>query len=274
MICLHKGGYKLANIVSLVNQKGGVGKTTTTHNLGYALARDEEEKSAQKTLIVDLDPQMNLSDTLGIDCYAQNKSIHDVLVSKELPLGRVVQNTNNENLDIIPSDFELSGAEVEFTKKINPNALLRRSITKSMEENYDFILIDCPPALGTLTINALTASDYVIIPMQPETYALYGIDLLVTTVEEVQEEINSKLQIMGVLITMHDGRLNVHKEMTEQIQKYFKGNVMNTIIKTNTKLKEAQNNHASIFEYDGRARGAKNYEKLAREVVLKCQEKQ
>jgi len=271
---LHKGGYILADIISLVNQKGGVGKTTTTHNLGYALARNEDHKPAQNTLIVDLDPQMNLSDTLGIDCYAQNKSIYDVLVSKELPLGRVVRETENEHLDIIPSDFELSGAEVEFTKKINPNALLRRSITKSMEDNYDFILIDCPPSLGTLTLNALTASDYVIIPMQPETYALYGINLLVTTVEEVQEEINSKLSIIGVLITMHDGRLNVHKEMTEQIQKYFKGNVMDTIIKTNTTLKEAQNNHQSIFEYDGRARGAKNYEQLAREVLEKCKKEQ
>ena len=264
----------MAIIISLVNQKGGVGKTTSTHNLGYALARDENKKPPQKTLIIDLDPQMNLSETLGIDCYAQNKSIYEVLISKELPLGRIAKDTENNNLEIIPSAFELSGAEVEFTKKISPNSLLRRSITNSMHEEYDYILIDCPPSLGTLTLNALTASDYVIIPMQPEVYALYGIDLLVATVEEVQEEINSKLEIMGVLITMHDGRLNVHKEMTEQINKYFKRNVFETIIKTNTTLKEAQSNKKSIFEYDGRARGAKDYAELAREVVSKCQNHQ
>ena len=252
----------MANIISLVNQKGGVGKTTSTHNLGYALA-----KNNQNTLIIDLDPQMNLSNTLGIDCYAQNQSIYDVLKDKELPLGSVIKKTDNGNLNIIPSDFELSGAEMEFTRRISSASLLSRSITKSMQEDYDFILIDCPPALGILTINALAASDYVIIPMQPEVYALYGIDLLLSTIEEIQEEVNQSLEIMGVLITMHDGRLSLHKEMTEQIHKYFKGNVFENMIKTNTKLKEAQSNNQSIFEYEGRARGAKNYDALAQEVI-------
>ncbi|SDL79066.1 ParA family protein [Halarsenatibacter silvermanii] len=256
----------MANIISIVNQKGGVGKTTTTHNLGYALA--EQDKN---TLIMDLDPQMNLSNTVGIDCYAQKQSIYDVLKDKELPLGSVIKSSDHERMDIIPSAFELSGAEIEFTRRISSASLLSRSITNSIREEYDFIIIDCPPALGILTINALSASDYVIIPMQAEVYALYGIDMLLSTIEEIQEETNSDLKIMGVLITMHDGRLRLHKEMTEKINDYFKDKVFDTLIKTNTTLKEAQSNSKSIFEYDGRARGAKNYEALAREVIEICQ---
>jgi len=262
------GGIKLAEIISVVNQKGGVGKTTTSHNLGYALAEEE-----QKTLLVDLDPQMNLSTTIGIDCYAQKNSIYDVLKDKELPLGSVIKETDNELLNIIPSAFELSGAEIEFTKRISSASLLSRSITNSLREDYDFIVIDCPPSLGILTINALSASDYIIIPMQPEVYALYGIDMLLSTIEEIQEEINSNLEVMGVLITMHDGRLSLHKEMTEKINSYFnKNNVFSTLIKTNTTLKEAQSNNQSIFQYDGRARGAKNYLSLAKEVISYVQE--
>ena len=256
----------MSNIISIVNQKGGVGKTTTTHNLGFALA--EEDK---KTMIMDLDPQMNLSNTVGIDCYAQKQSIYDVLRDKELPLGSVIKQTDHANLDIIPSAFELSGAEIEFTRRISSASLLSRSITNSIREEYDFIVIDCPPALGILTINALSASDYVIIPMQAEVYALYGIDMLLSTIEEIQEETNSDLKIMGVLITMHDGRLRLHKEMTEKINNYFKDKVFDTLVKTNTTLKEAQSNNQSIFEYDGRARGAKNYEALAQEVIEICQ---
>ncbi len=256
----------MANIISIVNQKGGVGKTTTTHNLGYALAEEQNN-----TLIMDLDPQMNLSNTVGIDCYAQKQSIYDVLRDKELPLGSVIKDTDHDNLDIIPSAFELSGAEIEFTRRISSASLLSRSITNSIREEYDFIVIDCPPALGILTINALSASDFVIIPMQAEVYALYGIDMLLSTIEEIQEETNSELKIMGVLITMHDGRLRLHKEMTEKINNYFKGKVFDTLIKTNTTLKEAQSNNQSIFEYDGRARGAKNYQALAREVMELCQ---
>ncbi len=259
----------MANIISIVNQKGGVGKTTTTHNLGYALAEED-----QNTLIMDLDPQMNLSNTVGIDCYAQKQSIYDVLKDKELPLGSVIQRTEHEQMDIIPSAFELSGAEIEFTRRISSASLLSRSITNSIKEEYDFIVIDCPPALGILTINALSASDYVIIPMQAEVYALYGIDMLLSTIEEIQEETNSRLKIMGVLITMHDGRLRLHKEMTEKINDYFKGKVFDTLIKTNTTLKEAQSNNQSIFQYDGRARGAKNYQALAREVIEICQMKE
>lgn len=251
-----------AKIISIVNQKGGVGKTTTSHNLGYALS-----KEGKNTLLIDLDPQMNLSTTMGIDCYAQKNSIYDVLKDKELPLSSVIQNTNHENLDIIPSAFELTGAEIEFTKRISSASLLSRSFSESLKEDYDFILIDCPPSLGILTINALSASNYIIIPMQPEVYGLYGIDMLLSTYEEIQEEVNHDLEIMGVLITMHDGRLSLHKEMTEKINDYFKKKVFNTIIKTNTTLKEAQSNNQSVFEYDGRARGAKNYTNLAKEVI-------
>jgi len=257
----------MSNIISLVNQKGGVGKTTTSQNLAYALADMD-----CKTLLIDLDPQMNLSTTLGIDCYAQSKTIYDVLKERKIPLGTVIQETSKESLDIIPSDFELSGAELELTRRINSASLLRRSITNSLREDYDFIIIDCPPALGILTINALTASEYVIIPMQPEVYALYGINLLLSTIEEIQDEANPKLSLMGVLITMHDGRLRIHKEMTEQINHFFKGKIFNTVIKTNTTLKEAQSNNQSVFEYDGRATGAKNYESLAQEVLSICQE--
>ena len=259
----------MAKVISIVNQKGGVGKTTTTHNLGYALAEE-----GKRTLIIDLDPQMNLSTTVGIDCYAQKNSIYDVLRDKKgLPLGSVIRKTEHENMDIIPSAFELSGAEIEFTKRISSSSLLSRSISNSVKEEYDFMLIDCPPSLGVLTINALSSSDYIIIPMQPEVYGLYGIDMLLSTYEEIQEEINPKLEIMGVLITMHDGRLSLHKEMTEKINNYFKDNVFETIIKTNTTLKEAQSNNQTVFEYDGRARGAKNYENLAKEVIEYVKEK-
>ena len=266
MIRLQKGADIMTNIISIVNQKGGVGKTTSAHNLGYALA-----EQGKRTLIIDLDPQMNLSNTLGIDCYAQKQSIYNVLKDKELPLGSVIKDTDHEDLDVIPSAFELSGAEMEFTRRISSASLLSRSITESIKEEYDYMVIDCPPALGILTINALSASDYVIIPMQPEVYALYGIDMLLSTIEEIQEETNPKLKILGVLITMHDGRLRLHKEMTEKIHNYFKGNVFDNLIKTNTTLKEAQSNRQSVFEYDGRARGAKNYVALAEEVIDKCQ---
>ncbi|MFW6015765.1 MAG: ParA family protein [bacterium] len=257
----------MSDIISIVNQKGGIGKTTTAHNLSYALAVKENKK----VLVIDLDPQMNLSNTFGIDCYAQKQSIYDVMKDKELPLTSIIQKTDNEGLDIVPSALELSGAEIEFVRRINSAALLERSISNSIRETYDFILIDCPPSLGILTINALTASDYVIIPLQPEVYALYGIELLLRTINEIQEETNPELSILSALITMHDGRLNIHKEMTEKIGSYFKGNLFDTLIKTNTTLKESQAKNQSVFEYDGRARGAKDYERLAREVIEKCQ---
>lgn len=256
----------MTNVISITNQKGGVGKSTTAFELGYGLAENN-----QNTLLIDLDPQMNLSTTIGIDCYAQNKSIYNVLKDKELPLGSVIKDAGHNKLDIIPSAFELSGAEIEFTKRISSASLLSRSLTKSIRSEYDFIIIDCPPSLGILTINALTAASEVIVPLQPEVYALYGMEMLMSTVEEIQGEVNGELEILGVLITMHDGRLRLHKEMTEKIREYFKGNVFNTIIKTNTTLKEAQSNKESIFEYDRRARGAKNYESLAKEVIEKCQ---
>lgn len=257
----------MSNIIAIVNQKGGIGKTTTAHNLSYALAT----KKNKKTLIIDLDPQMNLSNTFGIDCYAQKQSIYDVMKDKGLPLTSIIQNTSHENLDIVPSAIELSGAEIEFVRRINSTALLDRSISNSLRETYDFIIIDCPPSLGILTITALTAADYVIIPLQPETYALYGVELLLRTINEVQEEINPNLTILSALITMHDARLNIHKEMSEKIKQYFRGNLFDTLIKTNTTLKESQAKNQSVFEYDGRARGAKDYEKLALEVVEKCQ---
>lgn len=258
----------MANIISIVNQKGGIGKTTTALNLSYALATKEDKK----TLVIDLDPQMNLSNTFGIDCYTQDKSIYDVLRDKGLPLTSIIKTTKIENLSIIPSAIELSGAEIEFVRRINAAALLERSLSNSLKEDYDFIIIDCPPSLGILTINALTASDYVIIPLQPETYALYGVELLLKTIVEIQEETNPDLEILSALITMHDARLNIHKEMTEKIKKFFKGNLFETLIKTNTTLKESQAKNQSVFEYDGRARGAKDYENLAREVVEKCQD--
>ncbi len=257
----------MSNIIAIVNQKGGIGKTTTAHNLSYALAT----KKNKKTLIIDLDPQMNLSNTFGIDCYAQKQSIYDVMKDKGLPLTSIIQKTSHENLDIVPSAIELSGAEIEFVRRINSAALLDRSISNSLRETYDFIIIDCPPSLGILTITALTAADYVIIPLQPETYALYGVELLLRTINEVQEETNPNLTILSALITMHDARLNIHKEMSEKIMQYFRGNLFDTLIKTNTTLKESQAHNQSVFEYDGRARGAKDYEKLAQEVVEKCQ---
>ena len=158
----------MTNIISITNQKGGVAKSTSAHQLGYALC----EKN-HNTLLIDLDPQMNLSTTIGIDCYAQKKSIYDVLKNKELPLGSVIKDAGHDKLDIIPSAFELSGAEIEFTKRISATSLLSRSITKSIRDEYEYIIIDCPPSLGILTLNALTAATKVIIPIQPEIYALY-----------------------------------------------------------------------------------------------------
>lgn len=250
----------MATIIAVSNHKGGVGKSTTTGNLGHALVRE-----GKKVLLVDIDPQSNLSRTFSIDCYAQKHTLHEALL-ENTPISAVIQSTGIENLDIVPATVKLHMSKLQIMVEVNAANLLANALTNAIRSDYDYILIDCPPELDALTTNALSASDWVIIPMEPEIYALEGIDMLFDTIRKVQTRSNRGLKVMGVLITRVDGRLRLHKDMIEKIRGAALP-VFQTEISLNTTLKEAQAARQTVFQYDSRKPGAKDYEALAREVV-------
>ncbi len=248
-------------VITFANQKGGVGKTTTVLNLSVYLA-----KLGKKILIIDLDPQANLTSGLGYsESKTGNKTIYEVLLG-EVTLQEVFLSTRIENLFLVPSNISLAGAEIDLVSMMNRESLLKKAI-KKLKEEFDYILIDCPPSLGLLTINALSASDKIIIPVQCEYYALEGLGQLVDTVKLVKNNLNSYLEIGGVILTMYDQRIRLSDSIVDEVEKYFHSKVFETKVNRNVRLSEAPSHGKSIFEYDPNSSGAKSYQKLAEEFI-------
>ncbi|MGM0276469.1 ParA family protein [Enterococcus sp. AZ080] len=250
----------MAQIISVTNQKGGVGKTTTTVNLGACLA-----SLGKQVLLVDMDAQGNATSGVGIRKPDVTKDIYDVLVN-ELPIAEATIATEHENLSIVPATLQLAGAEIELTSMMARESRLKSSLAE-VNDQYDYILIDCPPSLGHLTINSFTASDSILIPVQCEYYALEGLSQLLNTVRLVQKHFNPELEIEGVLLTMYDARTNLGNEVVEEVRKYFREKVYDTVIPRNIRLSEAPSHGKPIIDYDPRSRGAEVYQALAKEVV-------
>lgn len=253
-------GVSVTKILSIANQKGGVGKTTTSVNLSACLAY-----LGRKVLLVDIDPQGNATSGVGIDKGEIDQCVYDILVEDVQP-EEVIRPTDVEGLDIIPSTIQLAGAEIELVPTISREVRLSRALEK-IKKDYDYIIIDCPPSLGLLTINSLTASDSVLIPVQCEYYALEGLSQLLNTVRLVQKHLNHHLMIEGVLLTMLDARTNLGIQVIDEVKKYFQDKVYQTIIPRNVRLSEAPSYGKPIIIYDPKSRGAEVYLDLAKEVM-------
>ena len=247
----------MARIISVANQKGGVGKTTTTVNLGACLAY-----AGKKVLLIDMDAQGNATSGVGVKKPDVVKDIYDVLVN-ELPIAKTILPTSRANMEIVPATLQLAGAEIELTSMMARESRLKTAL-KEITAQYDYILIDCPPSLGHLTINAFTASDAILIPVQCEYYALEGLSQLLNTVRLVQKHFNPDLEIEGVLLTMYDMRTNLGAEVVEEVRRYFQEKVYDTIIPRNIRLSEAPSHGLTIVDYDLRSKGAEVYQALAK----------
>ena len=255
----------MARVISVANQKGGVGKTTTTVKLGACLA-----DAGKRVLLIDMDAQGNATSGIGIKKSDVTNDIYDVLVN-EVPIKEVIQQTARERLEIAPATIQLSGAEIELTSMMARESRLKLAL-KDVIDEYDFILIDCPPSLGHLTINSFSASDSILIPVQCEYYALEGLSQLLNTIRLVQKHFNPDLRIEGVLLTMYDARTNLGSEVVEEVRKYFRERVYDTIIPRNVRLSEAPSHGKSIIDYDPKSKGAENYHALAKEVMNREQD--
>lgn len=250
----------LGRIIAIANQKGGVGKTTTSVNLSACLAH-----IGKKVLLIDTDPQGNATSGVGVNKGEVQKCIYDILID-DVAIKEVIRSTKVDNLDIIPATISLAGAEIELVSTISREVRMKHAIQEA-KELYDYIIIDCPPSLGLLTINALTASDSIIIPVQCEYYALEGLSQLLSTIRLVQKHLNESLMIDGVLLTMFDARTNLGIQVIDEVKKYFQDKVYKTIIPRNVRLSEAPSHGEPIITYDPRSRGAEVYLELAKEVV-------
>ncbi|KRL99111.1 ParA family protein [Liquorilactobacillus satsumensis] len=250
----------MGTVIALANQKGGVGKTTTSVNLGACLA-----DLGKKVLLIDSDAQGNATSGVGVHKNEIEKDVYDVLVN-EYPLKKTIIATTHEGLDLVPATIQLSGAEIELTSQMARESRLLDAL-KPIKEQYDYILIDCPPSLGLLTINAFCASDSILIPVQSEYYALEGLSQLMNTIKLVQKHFNPSLALEGVLMTMLDVRTNLGTQVVAEVQKFFKNKVYQTIIPRNVRLSEAPSYGMAIVDYDPASRGAKEYRALAKEVL-------
>lgn len=250
----------MGRIIAVANQKGGVGKTTTSINLAACLA-----EKGKKVLAVDMDPQGNLTSGLGVDKDSVEKSIYELIIG-EVDIKEVINKEVLENLDIIPTSIDLSAAEIELIGVDDKEYIVRNAIDQ-VKDQYDFVIIDCPPSLSMLTINAMTTADSVIVPIQCEYYALEGLSQLIHTVELVKDRLNSKLEIEGVVFTMYDARTNLSLQVVENVKDNLQQNIYKTIIPRNIRLAEAPSYGLPINKYDPKSTGAESYMRLADEVI-------
>lgn len=258
-------GKKLA----IVNQKGGVGKSTTAVNLGACLA-----EQGKKVILIDVDPQGNATSGLGIEKSNLQYSIYDILIDfdddaeENIPVNEVILATDIENFFLLPANIDLAGAEIELVSMISRESRLKK-IVDHIDQDYEFILFDCPPSLGLLTLNALTAADGILVPIQCEYYALEGLGQLMKTINLVQRNLNPELEITGVLLTMYDARTNLSQQVIEEVKRYFEKKVFETIIPRNVRLSEAPSFGKPITTYDSSSKGAEAYRALSQEVLSK-----
>lgn len=250
----------MGKVIAVANQKGGVGKTTTSVNLSACLAA-----LGKKVLLIDIDPQGNATSGIGVNKADIRYCIYDVLINDIDPMDAIIP-TEVPNLFVLPASIQLAGAEIELVPTISREVRLKKAM-ELIRDKYDFIFIDCPPSLGILTVNSLTASDSVLIPIQCEFYALEGVSQLLNTVRLVQKHLNTSLQIEGILLTMLDARTNLGIQVIEEVKKYFREKVYQAIIPRNVRLSEAPSHGQAIISYDSRSRGAEVYMDLAREVL-------
>ncbi len=250
----------MGRVLAIANQKGGVGKTTTAVNLAACLALQRK-----KVVAIDIDPQGNTTSGLGIDRRRIRRSIYHVLV-EETPIKEVILPTAIRRLHLVPATIDLAGAEIEMVSLVAREARLRQAL-RSIRDEYDFLLIDCPPSLGLLTINALTAADQVLIPIQCEYYALEGLGQLLHTIRVVQSRLNPDLEIEGVVLTMFDGRTNLSIQVAEEVKRHFREKVHRAVVPRNVRLSEAPSHGKPVILYDPHCRGAEVYRDLAREVM-------
>ena len=254
----------MGKIISIANQKGGVGKTTTAINLSTVLA-----KRNKKTLLIDADPQGNATSGVGVEKDLE-KSIYNILI-EEVTMGEVIVKTSIKNLDICPSNINLAGAEVELVSMMSREMRLKEKL-EEVKDKYDYIIIDCPPSLGLITLNAFTASNSVLIPVQCEYYALEGLGQLINTIKLVKKHLNKGIEIEGALLTMFDSRTNLSKQVVDEVKGYFGDKVYKTVIPRNVKLSEAPSYGVPITVYDAHSKGAKCYDKLGKELIKNNEE--
>ena len=252
----------MGKIIAIANQKGGVGKTTTSINLSAAMA-----ESGQRVLLVDADPQANATSGLGVEPRTMSSTVYECLVD-DYPVGSAVVDTCVEGLHLLGSRIDLVGAELELVEKSGRERVLRKALN-AVKNDYDYIIIDCSPSLGLITVNALTAADSVIIPVQAEYFALEGISKLLNTIRIIKERLNADLRIEGFLVTMYDARLRLANEIVEELKGHFGDMVFNTVIPRNIRISEAPSHGVPVTQYDPTCRGAMSHVQLAREILAR-----